>query len=157
MDGWMDGRARPDLQRSAKSPRGGIFCGRADRGRTLLYPGRWPCKADGHIFKQRARIKEASLSSCLLLPLVICACWKYESFWAEAVAEGGVGGGGVTHFFLSTVTRKVTVGVSSHLLSSAFVNWKMEVEMMDNHRSWYIYIFFLIHAPQLRAGRVQSP
>lgn len=61
-----------------------------------------------------------------------------------------------THFFLSTVTRKVTVGVSSHLLSSALLigRWKWKWWIITDND---FFFFFLIRAPHLRAGRVQSP
>lgn len=97
----------------------------------------WPCKAEGHV------VKAACLGGCLLLASVIFARSKYDSFGGEAAvaavaavaslvaaagggAEEGRGGKKGTHFFLSTVTRKVTVGVSSHLLSSALLigRWK---------------------------------
>lgn len=113
----------------------------------------WPCKAEGHVFKA------ACLGGCLLLASVIFARSKYDSFGGEAavpslVAAAGGGGKKGTHFFFSTVTRKVTVGVSSHLLSSALLigRWKWKWWIITDND--FIYFFNPSAAFACRSGSI---
>lgn len=114
------------------------FYGCVNRGHTQLHPGRWPCKAEGHVFKA------ACLGGCLLLASAIFARSKYDSFGGEAAvaalvaaARGGTGEGRGEKWYSFLSFNCDTKSDSRCLFSSSqfsLVNWKMEVEMMDNHR-----------------------
>lgn len=118
----------------------------------------WPCKAEGHVFK----------AACFIISVGHICSFKVRQLrgrggsgglWWRRPGEGprnGEGGKKGTHFFLSTVTRKVTVGVSSHLLSSALLigRWKWKWWIITDNDFSFLFFFNPSAASACRSGSI---